>query len=422
MRIFISYSGRHRYDGEVAESIAEALELRHIDHFLDQKNLRVGDDILREIKLAIEKNCTHLLLLASFASDKVQWVHDELNLAREHALNVIPMVIAARENEVPELVRGLKTLYAPLRQEVATLFHHLDLGPPPDLERGTGEITEEFLPALCDRKDEQTAFEEALNDGERKIAGAPKFYCLVGDYRDCHDLFVDRIREGALSTTARLLGTASAPGTVRSVEINWPLKWPRRHGVLPLIEALFRNLSWRLPSAEQLTTRGIASLVAELPESVLLIRHPIPLDRWLPETSKQLVDYLALWRDAIVALRQPKPGGDSAPRKEVVVLFVVVWTPAVDETVRRRVETAIDELQKKARRSRTLPLFTPISLTKVDQAKVNEWLGTFADKALAFRTKEYCRKLFATAFERQLDEVIDEYFRALTESMQENIA
>lgn len=420
MRIFISYSGRHQYDGDVARSIAEALALRHVDYFLDQKSLRVGDDIVQEIRLAIEKSCTHLLLLASFASEKVSWVHDELALARENGLNLIPMIIAARENEVPEFVRGLKTLYAPLRQEVATLFRHLGLGEPPDSEEGQ-EIDAEFLPVLCNRRDEQTAFEQALDESERKLSGAPKFCCLVGDYRARHDLFVIRVREGVLATFARFLGAAGAPGTIRSIEINWPVKWPRRHRLLPLIESISKCLNRPWPQAEQLTAQGIASLVRGLRESVLLIVHPIPPERWLPETSKLLFDYLAMWRDVVAAMRHPKHG-DPAARKEVIVLFTVTWGGATPKAVRQRVEMAVDEIEEKARRSRTLPLLTTIQLSALDHADVNDWLSTFSNKGLAFRTKEYCKKLFETAPERELDEVIDEYFRARMESPQENIA
>ncbi|HEX6159774.1 MAG TPA: toll/interleukin-1 receptor domain-containing protein, partial [Thermoanaerobaculia bacterium] len=395
----------------MARSIAEALSLRHVDYFLDQQSLRVGDDIVREIGLAIEKSCTHLLLLASFASEKVSWVRDELALAREHGLHLIPMVIAARENELPEFVRGLKTLYSPLRQEVATLFRYLGLGEPPDLEKGR-EVDAEFLPVLCDRKDEQTAFEQALDDSERKLAGAPKFCCLVGDYRARHDLFVVRIRERVLATLARFLGTAGAPGTIRSIEINWPVKWPRRHRLLPLLEALSKSLNRPWPQADQLTAEGIASLVRGLRESVLVVVHPIPPERWLPETSRLLSDYLAWWRDTVEAMRQPAHG-QAAPRKEVVVLFTVTWSGTTDQAVRRRVETALEMIEEKTRRSRTLAPFTTIRLSTVDDAKVNDWLSTFPYKGLAFRTKEYCRKLFETASERQLDDVIDEYFRAL---------
>src|SRR5437764_11644247 len=111
MRIFISYSGRHRYDGEVADSIAAALALRKIDYFLDRQSIQVGEAILTAIQQAIAESCTHLLILASFASDKAEWPHRELELARQSELTLIPMIIAARENEVPDLVRGLKPLF-----------------------------------------------------------------------------------------------------------------------------------------------------------------------------------------------------------------------------------------------------------------------------------------------------------------------
>jgi len=422
MRIFISYSGRHRYDGEVADSIAAALAMRQIDYFLDRQSIHVGEEILTAIQLAIDKSCTHLLILASFASDKVDWVHQELELALRQGLSVIPMVIAARENEVPEVVRGLKTLFAPLRREVATLFEYLGLGVPPDLDKAKeSEIAPEFLPAFCDRKDEHALFEQAFDDSEQRVPGAPKFYCLLGDFRARHDLFVARLREGMLATSARFLSGANpgAPDVVRVAEVNWPTEWPVRHGFKPLIEKLFRQLNPAL-TARQLDKSGIASLVAGLRESVVVIIHPMPLNRWLPETTKRLSDYLTLWRGAIRLMQQAGGAGKPPVRKEVIVLFTVSWPRIVDQTLRDRIETAIGEIDSKASSGRTLPLFTTIRFSTVNEVVIEEWANTFPDKLLALRTKKYCRELFDTAPERQLGEVIDQFYLALTEQQEKS--
>jgi hypothetical protein len=421
MRIFISYSGRHRYDGEVADSIAAALAVSEIDYFLDRQSIQVGDDILTTIKLAIEKSCSHLLILASFASTKVEWLHQELELAVQHGLVLIPMVIAARENEIPELVRGLKTLFAPLRREVATLYEHLGLGTPPDPDKAKqSETAPEFLPVLCDRKDEQTLFEQAFDDSEQRVAGAPKFYCLIGDFRARHDLFVARLREGMLATSARFLSGAvpGAPDTVRVAEVNWPVKWPARHGVKPLIESLFRQLNPAVP-VRQLDEVGLAALVAGLRESVVVVTHPMPTARWLPETTKRLADYLSLWRDAAGLMRKADGAGKPL-RKEVIVLLTVSWPRIVDQTLHDRLETAISEIESKTGRSRTMPLFTPIRFSTVNEAIIEEWANRFTDKPLAVRTKKYCRDLFQAATELQLGEVIDQFYEALGEQQEKS--
>jgi len=420
MRIFISYSGRHRYDGEVADSIAAALAVRKIDYFLDRQSIQVGDDILAAIKLAIEKSCTHLLILASFASDKVDWLHQELDLALQHSLVLIPMVIAARENEIPELVRGLKTLFAPLRREVATLFNHLGLGSPPDPDTAKeSETSPEFLPALCDRKDEQTLFEQAFDDTEQRGAGAPKFYCLVGDFRARYDLFVARLREGVLGTNARFLsGTRPGADAVRVAEVNWTEKWRAGHGLKPLISSFF----WKFgvaPPDRQLDKSDLAVLMAGLRENVVVVTHPMSPQRWLPETADRLIDYLKLWRDAAELMRQMSRDGRPV-RKEVIVLFTVSWPPIADQTLRDLVETAISKVESLARRSRKLPLFTPIRFSTINEVVIEEWANTFTDKPLAVRTKKYCRDLFQAAPELQLGEVIDQFYVALAEQQEKS--
>lgn len=424
MRIFISYSGKHGYDGYVADSIAAALALRKVEYFYDRQSIRVGDDILRAIQQAIDKSCTHFLILASFASDKADWPHRELEMAVQRGLSLIPMAIAARENDVPELLRNMKrALFAPLRSEVATLFEYLGLGPPPDLEKAKERDTaSEFLPALCDRRGEQTLFERALDDSERKLAGAPKFFCLLGDFRARPELFVARLREGVLATSARFLsgGRAGAPDTVRVATVDWDLeKWSAKQGLQPVIDGLFRTFNVDL-HGRRLDKSGLAALVAGLRESVVVIIHPMPLNRWLPETAKRLTDYLALWRDAARLMRDMGRDGKTAASKEVIVLFTVSWPRLVDQAVRERVEMAVAKIEATGANSRTRPLFTPIRFSTVDEVVIEEWANTFTDKLLALRTKKYCRDLFEAAPERQLGEVIDQFTAALIEQQEKS--
>jgi hypothetical protein len=166
MRIFISYSGKHGYDGYVADSIAAALALRKVEYFYDRQSIRVGDDILRAIQQAIDKSCTHFLILASFASDKADWPHRELEMAVQRGLSLIPMAIAARENDVPELLRNMKrALFAPLRSEVATLFEYLGLGPPPRPGEGEGARHRVRVPSGALRPQRRA---DALREGARR--------------------------------------------------------------------------------------------------------------------------------------------------------------------------------------------------------------------------------------------------------------
>ncbi|HYI07771.1 MAG TPA: TIR domain-containing protein [Thermoanaerobaculia bacterium] len=407
MHIFISYTGRHRYDGEVAEQIAAALEECGIDCFLDRKSIEVGDDILRVIAATIDEKSSHLLVLASFAAEKVDWVREELRQAQERGLKLIPMVIAARDNEIPDFVRGLKPLVAPLGREVATLFEYLGLEKPPNLDR---EIDPSFLPALCNRTDEETLFEQSLNERH----GQPKFYCLVGDYRERHDLFVDRVSETLLRTYARWLvgDDETAIGSIRETELKWPVKWPLRHRLRPLLEALSRKLNRPWPKPEQLTESAIAELVGGFRETVLVITHPIPPEHWKSETSRLLLKYLAFWRDVVKA----------GLRKQVVVFFTIEWGSNVNPGVRRNVDREIATLVEKVGNSKVLPPLTPIRFGTVTQSHVDTWVNDFADIGLGLRTKTYCRELFKTLKEQPLDAVIDEFKRAFHELTEKKTA
>jgi hypothetical protein len=407
MRIFISYSGRHGYDGEVARSIADALRLCNIDTFLDEYDIDVGDDFIDVINHAIDHTCTHLLILASFVADQVPWVKQELERMR----------VATRRDEVPKIVQGMDTLYAPLHHEVATLFKFLGIPEPPNLETWqAGETDATFLPALCDRQDEQTAFEQAFDDSERRTAGSPKCCILLGDWGARDDLFIERLRKGFLAANASYLATAD-PGLVPGVKrlsINWPVKWPPRHRLQPVIEALFRALLRPWPSKDRSNAAGLAEVVAAVRENMLIVHHPLPPERWTGDTSKLILDYLGFWREVVAEL--------APPRKHVIIVFSVTWPPVVEGETLQRVMADVAGLEEKTDRSRVLPLLKAIRLPSVNQKHVIDWANAFADKELALRTKDYCRKLFETAAQRQLDDVVDQYFRALNDARQENIA
>ena len=300
---------------------------------------------------------------------------------------------------------------------MATLFNHLGLEEPPKLETWRASETDAgFLPALCDRDDEQTTFEQSFDEGERRSAGAPKSCVLLGDFGARGDLFIERLRKGFLAANASYLAAAT-PGVaagVKSLSINWPVKWPRRHRLQPIIEALFRALLRPWPRDDQRNAAGLAELVAGVRENMLLVHHPIPPERWSADTSKLIVDYLGLWREVVVAL--------APPRKHVIIVFNITWPPTIDGRTSHRVNADIALLEEKTDRSRVLPLLKAIRLPLVNQKHVIDWANAFADRELALRTKDYCRKLFETAAERQLDDVVDQHFRALNDTRQENIA
>src|SRR5689334_17641105 len=89
MDVFISYS---RHDTEIARTIAEHLEHRGHNAFIDYLGIRGGDEFVQVLGQAIDASDAVLVLLSTPAIDS-QWVRWEIGWAlRRHKL-MVPVLL-----------------------------------------------------------------------------------------------------------------------------------------------------------------------------------------------------------------------------------------------------------------------------------------------------------------------------------------
>ena len=103
MKIFISHSSHDKW---VARQISRMLETEGHETFLDEKDIKTGDSINKEIQEHL-KDSDHLLLLISPASVTSQWVFIELGGAIALNKKVIPVLLHVGSNEIPPAISNL---------------------------------------------------------------------------------------------------------------------------------------------------------------------------------------------------------------------------------------------------------------------------------------------------------------------------
>ncbi|HYG61070.1 MAG TPA: toll/interleukin-1 receptor domain-containing protein [Thermoanaerobaculia bacterium] len=94
MKVFLSHSSR---DKKFVVRLYEALSLEGVETFLDDRDIRVGDDIRLSIERGISE-ATHLAYIISSHSLKSRWVQEELSIAKframgEEKLRILPILI-----------------------------------------------------------------------------------------------------------------------------------------------------------------------------------------------------------------------------------------------------------------------------------------------------------------------------------------
>jgi TIR domain len=112
MRIFLSHSS---HDKPFVRQLHEALTLRGINTFFDERDIRVGDDI----RLAIERgvaDSTHLIYVISSHSVKSRWVQEELSIGTIKRIGQIDYKIFPALIEKIDLPVGIQHIkYADFR-------------------------------------------------------------------------------------------------------------------------------------------------------------------------------------------------------------------------------------------------------------------------------------------------------------------
>src|SRR5207248_7236595 len=110
-RVFISHSS---LDKEFVRRLNSSLEEAGFKTWLDEKRLRVGDQIAKEISVAIAE-AGALIVVVSRNSTKSDWLIYEINLATERAikgeLRILPALVDT--DDLPPELKG--RLYADFR-------------------------------------------------------------------------------------------------------------------------------------------------------------------------------------------------------------------------------------------------------------------------------------------------------------------
>jgi hypothetical protein len=162
-----------------------------------------------------------------------------------------------------------------------------------------------LLPYLCDRSEQETSLAHALK-AHREQRPLRPFFCVVhGDVRECHDRFVDRMRDDLLP---KCLGRGQGEPAVKHYAVGWPSagdKVPVR--MTRLRAALGKKLCGSLVAADA----EMAAAVAAQAAPVLVSTHLYMM--WGPDELKLLKGWLRFWGD------WPQVG----ERREVVVVVCV---------------------------------------------------------------------------------------------------
>lgn len=90
MKVFISYS---RIDAPIAQEIAKILKNLNIPYFLDEKDIKWGDSVVKTINSAIDKQITHEIVIISPASLKSFWVWYEIGYSTAKDIIILPFLI-----------------------------------------------------------------------------------------------------------------------------------------------------------------------------------------------------------------------------------------------------------------------------------------------------------------------------------------
>ncbi|KAF5433692.1 TIR domain-containing protein [Candidatus Methanophagaceae archaeon] len=103
MKFFISYN---HSDKNLALAIASELEKHSVDHFLDEKSIDYGDDIMDQVSKNLTDS-THMAVIISPGSLKSTWVPYEIGFARANNLKIVP-ILQHPAIDLPAYIRNLK--------------------------------------------------------------------------------------------------------------------------------------------------------------------------------------------------------------------------------------------------------------------------------------------------------------------------
>ena len=103
--IFISYSHSPE-DREAVNDFVKRLEKAGIEYFLDEKNIRYGENIPNAVQLALEK-ATHVVAFLSPGSEVSQWVFFEIGIAYSNHKTIVLRLLHSKM-KIPSFIVNAK--------------------------------------------------------------------------------------------------------------------------------------------------------------------------------------------------------------------------------------------------------------------------------------------------------------------------
>jgi hypothetical protein len=116
-RVFISHSSK---DKEFVRKLVGSLKQHHLNVWLDEKEIRIGDSIVARISEGLADS-TYLVVVLSKTAVKSQWVQEELNSALASQIDhkgVVVLPVLIEDCDIPPLLRS--RLYADFRTNFQT--------------------------------------------------------------------------------------------------------------------------------------------------------------------------------------------------------------------------------------------------------------------------------------------------------------
>jgi hypothetical protein len=405
-RVFVSYTGRHPADEELAKRIHDALRSRAVSVFVAPLSIEPGSEWRSALRRELA-NCSHFVVVVSEASMRSDEVSSEIRFIcerrRDH-VRVVPILYGRPTANPFAAIQGIPfrnySAFAPMeissRDEVRHLCDRLFklLGVP--TTGATGALQGRVVPLLCDREEQEDAIDVLL----AQPSAEPCAFFIGGREEDNGDSFVERI----VFTKLTAGGLAARPARIR---IPWHGGWTRHSGLHALRALLFEKLA--LPIGD-VSAAAFASHASALPDSVIVLTHTLYGDEWnMTETPKILSAYLDFW-DTVCS---------SGSTAQFVLFFLIIYPPDGDTPAPSPAAIRASVSGTIARRRRVRAALLR-DLPCVREKHVHRWFADYAGDIPEPQRMQRIAALFATSACQRM-EVVEAALRRIQADYMETL-
>jgi hypothetical protein len=289
--VFISHASQ---DKVVAHQVCESLEAAGVRCWIAPRNIRPAMGWAASIEQDIRRS-RMLLLLFSASANESEHVKREVELAFSEPKAVLPVRIQECKPTgslryylhpvqwfdalTPPFASYLPTLTDTVQQLLAAADSRLSLRP--------RRAIPDLLHYHCDRDDQESQLEAALNCGE---TDGPLVCIIHGDEDQCHDEFLERLRRVSLP---RLFGLDQSQVGIKEYAINYPSSLA---DAPKFRDQLLRNLGRRILTETATSVLKVAGFLAGFPSPVV-IQFRLLTDEWLRGRRASIEPFLDFWAE-----------------------------------------------------------------------------------------------------------------------------